>query len=113
MNVRIEVVAQDPGDPPPAAAPVRVEIRDVSLQDAPATTLAVADAEVAYDGEGGPLAACELEIDVEPGPDALVAWVLVDADGDGQVSVGDWVSFQSHPVADGATVVVPVRRVPE
>lgn len=37
--------------------------------------------------------------------------VHVDVDGDGEVGVGDFVTFQSHPVVVGDHVSVVVRRV--
>lgn len=109
-TLTVEVYCDDPTRPP-AGAPVLVQVRDTSLQDAAAVVLARARGTVGA-GRDDAIARVELEADWSaPSPEV---WVHVDADGDGRVSTGDYLTTQSHPVPRGAgpsTVRVRVRRV--
>lgn len=105
----VDVVLDPPDAPgPPPGSAVTVEVRDTSLQDVAATTLAEGHGVVAP--SGAVLASVELEL--EEGPGLPTLWVLVDVDGDGQVSPGDLTTMESFPVAPGATrAEARVRRV--
>ncbi len=109
MRVIVEVVVAS-AERPPRGARVRVEARDTSLADAPSETVASADGVVRED-TGAWLETVEL--DVVRRPDASSIWAHVDVDGDGRVSIGDYVTMASHPLpaADGEHVSVVVRRV--
>ena len=109
MPLVVEVVVNAPRRPN-IGAPVRVEVRDVTLQDVASTTLARRD--TAVSSTVGPVATVELEVGPHRGGDRTV-WAHVDADGSGRVSKGDYVTTQSYPVpANGeGKVVVEVRQV--
>lgn len=109
MRIIVDVVA-DAADRPPCGARVRVEARDTTFEDAPAETVAAADG-IVRDDEGAALETVELELAVVPA--ASTIWVHVDVDGDGRVSIGDYVTMASFPVpdVDGGRVTVAVRRV--
>lgn len=96
MGIQVDVLI-DPAaaERPPPGTRVHVELRDTSLADAPAQVLASADA-VVGDQEGARLATVEL-----PAPDAsqgLTVWAHADLTGSGDVTVGDFLTTQSHPV---------------
>jgi putative lipoprotein len=97
----------------PVDGVVHVEVRDVSLADAPSTVVAATEAESAPDADG---AVAELEVDPAdvPAGARLSLRVHWDLSGDGRVAPGDWVTTQSYPVEVGAgdrELVVRVRRV--
>jgi len=95
---------------PPEGRTVRVQARDTALEDAPATTVAEALGTVSH-GHGTLIDTVELRIaDV---PRHTTIWAHVDVDGDGRVSVGDYVTTTSYPVPahDEAQVDVRVRLV--
>ena len=104
MRVTIEVVA-DGAQRPPTGAVVVAEVRDTSLQDALATTLARGDAIVAA---AGSLAEIGLNFEASAGAD-VTAFAHVDVDGDGRVSEGDWLSVTAVPVRAIRTRVAVVR----
>jgi uncharacterized lipoprotein YbaY len=98
-------------------ARVRVRVDDVSSVDAPARTLA--------ETEAGPVSAaigeaCRIpftvEVDdseIDPRAHYVVA-AHADLDGDGEVSVGDYVTMESYPVltrGNSASAEVEVREV--
>jgi hypothetical protein len=83
---------------PPAGAAVIVQVRDTSLQDVAATTLAEGRGIVA---SAGVLASVDLEL--EDGPGERTIWAHVDVDGDGRVGPGDLITMESFPVPPGAT----------
>jgi len=95
---------------PPRGARVRVEAHDTTFEDAPSETVAAADGLVRGD-EGATVEMVELELIRIPA--ASTIWVHVDVDGDGRVSVGDYVTMASFPIpaADDGRVTVVVRRV--
>lgn len=109
MQIVIDVVCPGPRRPPPGS-PVLVEVRDTSLADAP--SVLVADVVVAVAESSGTRLATA-SIDLPEVPRGATVRVHIDVDGDGQVSVGDFVSTASHPIPDGqvAHVEVPVRPV--
>jgi uncharacterized lipoprotein YbaY len=110
--MRVDVLA-DPasGERPPPGTTVHVQLRDTSLADAPAQVLASADA-VVGDEQGPVLATVDL-------PDAeaqrLTVWAHADLSGNHQVSLGDYITMQSHPVPSPeqrpGRLGVTVRRV--
>ena len=107
--VLVEVFAE--GSVRPAAGtPVVVQVRDTSLQDARATILGEARG-VVSGGTGARLAAVEVKAR-ETGGEPTV-WAHVDADRDGRVSRGDYVTVQSYPVSPGPKpkLRVVVKRV--
>lgn len=93
MALRVAVLA-DPGEAerPAPGTPLRVELRDTSLADAPARTLHVAETAVEA-GTGPVLATVELP-DAPPG---ATVWAHAAVAGAGRVSRGDWVTTASHP----------------
>jgi hypothetical protein len=94
----------------PEGCPIRVEVRDTSLEDAPAPT--VAEGRGAVGREPGPQLDT-IELRIATLPRHTTVWVHVDVDGDGRVSPGDYVTTASYPVpaGDAARLDVKVRRV--
>src|SRR5215217_5051489 len=114
MRVTV-VVTVDGNDRPPLGSPLRVEVRDVAMADAAATVLCAAEARV---GPGqlvalGPFVLAQVSCEFQEPPGMGIVWAHVDVDGDGRVSVGDYITKESYPLpaaADG-TVTVQVLRV--
>jgi uncharacterized lipoprotein YbaY len=106
MKVHVTIVRAD-GQPLPPGSPVRVEIRDTSLADAPAVMLKRKAARVPKTGS------MSVAIDLTTVPDGTTVWVHVDVDRDGRVSRGDFVSVQSYPITDASTAkpIVEVKQV--
>jgi uncharacterized lipoprotein YbaY len=112
MEVRVGVVSRN-GEAPPVGTPVRIELRDVSLADAPSTVVAAADTTV-IEGDEGWLAVATLEVDDATWQRAagLSFWARVAASGAERTSPGDWITMESVPLQPHvADVELPVRRV--
>lgn len=102
-----------PGEVPARAAAVYIRVEDVSYSDAPAQKIAeevLRDVRISSDGR----LAFSLPIgELRPTGDYSVR-VHVDVDGDGQISPGDFISVQRHPVLTYGRpdqVTIPLRRV--
>ncbi len=94
MTLELTVVCI--GDAPlPPGSSVRVEVRDTSLADAPAITLHRAAVDVPKTGR---TMTVKVPLELTKVPDATTVWAHVDANHDGRVSVGDYVSVESYPV---------------
>jgi hypothetical protein len=108
MVVIVELVALE-GDRPPQGTPIRVEVRDTSLADAAAVTVAAVDS-VVRGQLGSWLDTVEIEFDAA---DGLTVWALADVDEDGGVGSGDYITQASHPVPDEdeSRLTVTLRRV--
>lgn len=109
MHVIVQISTDGP-DRPAVGAPIRVEARDTSYEDAPAEVVGSASGQVR--GQlGGWLETVEVTIDRRP--DSCVVWVHIDVDGDGRVSPGDFITMVAYPIPAVAEAVVPVavRRV--
>ena len=118
------VPAEDDEAHPDAGDPVRVEVRDTSLADAPSRLVAAADTVLERVG-GGLAATATLDVDDDeatPGAD-LTVWARCrarSAPDRGRVTPGDWITMESYPLrparrragdgVDEATEVT-VRRV--
>lgn len=107
MQITVEVVAI--GEPPPAGSPVIVQVRDASLEDAEAVTIADARVHSRACEPGEPLARAQVSADTRGG--SSIVWVHVDVDRSGDVTRGDYITMQSYPVGDGGAIRVEVRRV--
>jgi hypothetical protein len=94
VQVTVDVFADGPRRPPLGSI-VRVEVRDTSLADAPSRTVASAEGRV-HESPSGTIET--LELSVGELPTHATVWVLVDVDGDGRASRGDFVTVASHPV---------------
>lgn len=110
------VIVLPPGGLPATAAMVTVRVEETSRADAPSTVVAeqqCVDVSLTSGGASVPFAV-EVPADlVEPGGRYQVR-VHVDVSGSGDVTDGDYVSTQSHPVLDATSdedVHVPVRKV--
>ena len=86
-------------DRPPAGAPLRLEVRDTTLEDTEAPLIAETRSAVAGE-QSSWLQSVELEV-----PDAsvdprgrLTAFAHVDVDGDGALSPGDFITTRSYAV---------------
>lgn len=109
MHVIVHVSAQGE-ERPPVGAPIRVEARDTSYEDAPAEVVGAAEGEV-RGRLGSWLDTVEVELDRRP--DSCTVWAHVDVDGDGRISPGDFITTVAYPVPPGeeSTVPIAVRRV--
>jgi hypothetical protein len=106
--VIVEVEGAPGEERPPVGAPVVVELRDTTYQDIKHPVLVAAHGQVAR-GDG-PLAILDLDY-VRGSAQSVTAWAHVDADGDGRVSRGDYVTTAAYPVTDPTSLRVTVRRV--
>lgn len=105
--VIVEVTAQGP-EQPPAGARVVVQVLDTTYADAPAAVLAEDVGTITVTDS---LVIHRATVDaVDAGGGATVR-VHVDVDGDGEVSLGDFVTTQAYPVADAGAISVSVQRV--
>jgi len=101
------------GEAPAKVPAVYVRVEDVSYSDAPAQTIAEEVLRDVWISEKGSLS-FSLSVGVSrPSADYSVR-VHIDVDDDGQVSPGDFVSVQSHPVLTYGRpnrITIPVRLV--
>jgi uncharacterized lipoprotein YbaY len=112
MEVRVRVVSGGEGKPEPGT-PVRVELRDVSLADAPSKVVASADT-VVKEKTDGVIADTTIEVDDATWQRVadLTLWARVASSGAGRTAPGDWITMQSVPLpSTGAQVDIAVRRV--
>ena len=99
----------------PASAKMYVRLLNTSLADAPSAVVA----EQVIDHVGGALSKDEkvgfrLEPDSINERDTYIVSVLVDIDGDGKISKGDYISMQSYPVltfGSPSEVTIEVKQV--
>jgi len=94
------------GEALPPGAPLRVEIRDTSLEDAPAVLLHRVDATVPG---GGRSVSVPVRVEMPAVPDGTTVWVHVDVDRDDRVGPGDFITMESYPVTGAATQVMTIR----
>jgi uncharacterized lipoprotein YbaY len=109
--MEVEVLIDPDAERPPPGTPLRVQLRDTRLADAPAEILAEADA-VVSDESGQRLATVELP----EGPgEGLTVWAHADVTRTGDVTAGDYVTTQSHaapsPEQQPARLAVRLRPV--
>jgi putative lipoprotein len=90
MKLQLTIQSGD-GGPLPEGGAVHIEIRDTSLADAPAVTLKRVRVPV-------PKAGRPVAIELPSVPDGTTVYAHLDADGDGRVSRGDYVTVESYPV---------------
>lgn len=107
MDLWLDIVAADGTELPPGSA-LRVEVRDASWADGPARVIHRMDTRTP---SGASLFPVELRVDTLAS--GAIVWVHLDADGDGKVSVGDYITTQSYPLAShaAARMRVELRRV--
>jgi hypothetical protein len=96
--MRIRVVIDAAEGEPPAGAPVIIQILDTALQDAGAVVLA--ETRLSW-----PERTATLELDA-PARAYPVVSVHIDADGDGRISEGDFITMQSYPCREEMRVEV-------
>jgi uncharacterized lipoprotein YbaY len=95
----------------PASAKVYVRLLNTSLADAPSTV--VAEQVIDHVSKDKPTS-FRLEPDSIDERDSYTVSVLVDLDGDGKVSKGDYISMQSYPVltfGSPSEVTIEVKQV--
>jgi hypothetical protein len=114
MALEVELLLDpDAGDRPPPGTPVRVQLRDTRLADAPAEIVAEADA-VVSDEEGPRLATVELPAGDRP-TEGLTVWAHADVTRTGDVTVGDYITTRSHaapsPEQQPARLAISLRPV--
>ncbi len=105
MLLSVQVQPADRDAPAPAdGTPVHVEIRDVSLADAPASVLAAGDGVTS----GAPGWSADVAVDLPaslPVGGSIAVWARVAASGAESTSAGDWITMQSFPLQQGVTAV--------
>ncbi len=109
MTLKVTVVCIG-GAPLPPGSSVKVEVRDTSLADAPAIALHRVTVNVPKTGR---TITVKVPVELATVPDGTTIWAHVDADRDGRVSVGDYVSVESYPVkpAPVQTMTIRVKKV--
>ena len=99
----------------PASAKAYVRLLDTSLADAPSPVVAEQVIEhVARSLSKGEKVAFVLEPNSIDERDTYYVSVLVDLDGDGKISKGDYISMQSYPVltfGHPSEVTIEVKKV--
>jgi uncharacterized lipoprotein YbaY len=100
VKINVNVLVQ--GSPPKAASPVRVQLRDTSLVDAPSIVIAELRTTI-KDNLASPLAS--VQFDIASVPRGTTVWAHVDMDDDGKVSAGDYITTRSFPVPPGTGTV--------
>ena len=90
----------------PSGKPLRVEIRDTSVADAPAILVEAVDDAVPASAAREDVT---LTISLDQVPDGSTVWVHVDADGDGRVSRGDFITMESYPVQPSGVQRTTIR----
>jgi hypothetical protein len=112
MALEITVEVEDER-PPPVGTSLRVEARDVYLADAPALLLDAVDMRVEAATPGMACVIARATLGLERVPEMGTVWVHCDVDGDGRVSIGDFITMQSYPIPPGGSgsITVRVRRV--
>src|SRR6266498_3875269 len=103
----IEVVVEGT-ERPPASAPLVIQVLDTTYADAPAQVVAHTSAHVASEGET--LQTVEIAFTPTGTADYHVR-AHVDVDGDGAVSLGDFVTTAAYPATGRDPVRVAVRKV--
>ena len=126
MELHVRVVAKGPGQRPPVGTHVRIEVRDVTEQDAASTLIIAADTRVGDDdgdvddnganGEALATAVIDLADDAVTQQRDLILWARVVASGSERVAAGDWITMQSVPVrtsgdVGGSALDIEVRPV--
>ncbi|KRA54930.1 hypothetical protein ASD77_10240 [Pseudoxanthomonas sp. Root65] len=107
MDLWLDIVAADGTALPPGSA-LKVEVRDGSWADGPARVLHRMETRTPADA-----ALFRVELRLDALASGAIVWVHLDADGDGKVSVGDYITTQSYPLAShaAARMRVELRRV--
>jgi uncharacterized lipoprotein YbaY len=107
MSLWLDIASADGTELPPGSA-LRIEVRDASWADGPARVLHRVETRTPSRALLFPV---ELRLEAFS-PDAIV-WIHLDADGDGRVSAGDYITTQSYPLASRAPgrMRVELRRV--
>jgi uncharacterized lipoprotein YbaY len=107
MSIWLDIASMD-GAELPQGGSLRIEVRDASWADAPARVLHRLETQVPLHASLFPV---ELRLDTLPA-DAIV-WVHLDADGDGRVSAGDYITTQSYPLTSRTSgrMRVELRRI--
>ena len=97
---------------PPVGTPIILQIRDTSLQDAPATIITEIQGTV-DNRQGKKLTSIELSPNMKISGMPPTIWVHVDTNRDGRISKGDFVNVQSYslPSESGAVIEIEVKRV--
>lgn len=102
-----------PGGMPPKVPAIYVRVEDVSYSDAPAQTVAEEVLRDVRIPENGSLGFSLPVGEPQPSADYSVR-VHADVDGDGEISSGDFISVQRHPVltyGQPNRVTIHLRRV--
>jgi|tagenome__1003787_1003787.scaffolds.fasta_scaffold19331115_2 hypothetical protein len=89
------IIQSGEGDPLPEGGSVNIEIRDTSLADAPAVTLKRVSVSVP---KARRTMSLPVAIELRSVPDGTTVYAHLDADGDGRVSRGDYVTVESYPL---------------
>ena len=113
MELAVEIVAAV-GTDIPADATCRVEVRDVTLQDAPSVTLEAVTIPV-----GGKAPTMMVRATFNPDTSRperrdLTVWAHLSMDGTDRVTPGDYLTTQAYPVprdAEKAAIQVDLRKV--
>jgi hypothetical protein len=116
MELKVRVVPNGPGPRPPVGTPVRIEVRDVTLQDVASPVVVATDTLVDDVDDALVTAVIELADDAVTPQRDLILWARVGASGSERVAVGDWITMQSIPVrttseAAGRPLDIEVRPV--
>ena len=105
MLIEVNIVSFS-GEVFPPRSPVEVELRDTSMQDVAAVVVKQVHASVP---KADRTTAVPVTLEVATVPDGTTLWAHIDADRDGRVSKGDFVTVESYPITLAPTQSLTVR----
>jgi len=94
------------GEAFPPGCPLKVELRDTSMQDVPAIVVKQAHTSVPKEGR---TTAVPVTLEVARVPDGTTLWAHIDVDRDGGVSKGDFVTVESYPITSAPKQSLTLR----
>ena len=109
MQIEANVISLN-GEPFPPGSPLKVELRDTSMQDVPAIVVKQVHASVP---KAADTTSMPVTLEVATVPDGTTLWAHIDVDHDGRVSKGDFVSVESYPItlAPAQSLTVRVKKI--
>ena len=105
MLIKVNIVSSS-GEAFPPGSPLKVELRDTSMQDVAAIVVKQVHASVP---KADRTTEVPVTLEVATVPDGTTLWALVDVDRDGRVNKGDFVTVESYPITLAPTQSLTVR----
>ena len=109
MLIEVNITSSS-GEAFPPGSPLKVELRDTSMQDVAAIVVKQVHTSVP---KADRTTSVPVTLEVATVPDGTTLWAHIDVDRDGRVSKGDFVTVESYPVtrAPAQSLTVRVKKV--